>query len=270
MNDRVGFSKHIAEAGSGFMSMRSGGIAGTCSFMLGFALAAICFGLGQPHVLTRYLAGRSPRETRSAWWIAIGFGQFMWVSMMVFGALLRGVMPGIADPEMGLSIFFQSKTNAVLTGIIFIHVWATNAAASNALLVTMAQTITHNVMPKAHRDLPIPRDLMIVILLLGVVSIVVSAAMHGSAYELALSAMPVMGAGLAAGVMIKVLGWRHSAASLLCAVCGGIIAAIIWHRLGFGSFFNEPGIGAGSGLLINWLVVRRFAVGKSPANSRIR
>lgn len=270
LDDRPDFAKHIADAGAGFMSLRSGGIAGTASFMFGFALAAICFGLGQPHVLARYLSGRSPEETRSAWWIYIGFGQFMWVSMMIFGALLRGVMPDIAEPQMGLRVFFQAKTNAVLTGSILVHIFATNAAASNALLVTMAQTITRNIVPRAYRNLNIQRCLLITILLVGAVSILLSAAMHGSAYEVAFSAMPLMGAGLAAGVMIKVMGWRHSAASLLCAVLGGITAAVVWHLLGFGSYINEPGIGTASGLLINWWVLKISGSGATPLDSRSR
>ncbi len=270
LDDRAAFSTNIAAAGAGFMSVRSGGIAGTASFMFGFALAAICFGLGQPHVLTRYLSGRSPEETRSAWWIYIGFGQFMWVSMMIFGALLRGVMPDITDPQIGLSVFFQTKTNAALTGFILVHVFATNAAASNALLVTMAQTITHNILPRAFRDRNLQRCLLIAILFVGAISILAAAAMHASTYEVAFSAMPLMGAGLAAGVMIKVLGWRHSAASLLCAVLGGITAAVVWHLLGFGSYINEPGIGTAAGLLINWSVFKISGGGTLPVDLRSR
>jgi sodium/proline symporter len=256
MDDSTSFSKNIAAAGTGFMSMRFGGIAGTASFMFGMAVAAVCFGLGQPQLFTRFLAGRSPEETRSAWWIYIGFVQFTWISMMVFGALLRGVMPGIADPETGLRIFFQTNTNAVLTGLILTHVFATNAATSNGLLITIAQTITHNLIPRAYREWNVRRSLLIATLLMGLISVLVSNSMHGSAYNLALSSMPLMGAGLAAAVMIKVLGWRHSAASLLCAVVGGIFVAVLWQQLGLGSFLYEAGIGTAGGLAINWLVVK--------------
>ena len=256
MDDRALFAKNIAAAGNGFLSLRFGGIAGTASFMFGFAVAAVCFGLGQPQLFTRYLAGSSPEETRSAWWIYIGFVQFTWVSMMVFGALLRGVMPSLADPETGLRIFFQTYTNALLTGLILAHVFATNAATSNGLLITMAQTITHNLVPRAYRDRNLRRSLFIAILLMGLVSVLVSAAMHGSAYNVALSSMPLMGAGLAAAVMIKVLGWRHSAASLLCAIIGGIFIAVLWQQSGLGTFLYEAGIGTAGGLIINWLTVR--------------
>jgi sodium/proline symporter len=268
MDDNIAFSKHIAAAGSGFMSMHFGGIAGTASFVFGFAIAAIGFGLGQPQILTRYLAGRSPEETRSAWWIYIGFGQFTWISMIVFGVLLRGVMPGIADPETGLSVFFQNDTDAALTGIILAHVFATIAATSNGLLVTIAQTIVHDVVPRVFGDRQVRLDLSIATLLIGSVSMLISISMHGSAYSVALSSMPLMGAGLAPAVMIKVLGWRHSAASLLCAVVGGIIGAVLWQQLGLGRFLYEAGIGMACGLVINWLAVKTFTVGTKSLNPR--
>jgi sodium/proline symporter len=254
--DSTSFSNNIASAGSGFLSLRFGGIVGTAGFMFGFAVAAVCFGLGQPQLFSRFLAGSTPEETRSAWWIYIGFVQFTWISMMVFGALLRGVMPIVPDPETGLSIFFQTYTNAALTGIILAHVFATNAATSNGLLITIAQTITQNLLPRAYREQSAARRLIITTLLIGIVSVLIAASMHGSANNLALSSMPLMGAGLAAAVMIKVLNWRHSAASLLCAIVGGILVAVLWQRSGLGTFLYEAGIGTASGLVINWITVK--------------
>jgi Na+/proline symporter len=267
MDDRISFSRNIAAAGTGFMSMRFGGIAGTASFMFGMAAASVCFGLGQPQLFTRFLAGRSPEETRSAWWIYIGFAQFTWISMIVFGAFLRGVVPGIADPETGLSIFFQTNTNAVLTGLILTHVFATYAATSNGLLVTISQTITHNLIPRVYHEWNVRRSLLIATLLMGLISVLAAILMRGSAGNLAMSSMPLMGAGLAAAVMIKVLGWRHSAASLLCAVSGGSFVAVLWQLLGLGSFLYEAGIGTAGGLVINWLAVK-FWRGTTPVALR--
>ncbi len=61
--------------------------------------------------------------------------------MTVFGMALRGVMPAIADPETGLSLFHRSNTGPLITGIIAADVFATIAATSNSLLVALAQTV---------------------------------------------------------------------------------------------------------------------------------
>lgn len=114
--DSATYWHNMTSAGDGFLNPFPGGIGITAGFVAGFAAAAIGFGLGQPQIVSRYLAGSSPNETRSAWWIYIGFVQFTWIAMTVFGLVLRGVMPGIDDPETGLSVFFQTNIGALLTG----------------------------------------------------------------------------------------------------------------------------------------------------------
>lgn len=60
--------------------------------------------------------------------------------MTLFGVLLRGVMPGISDPEAGLSVFFTSNLGPIVTGIVA-DIFATIAATSNSLLVAMVQAV---------------------------------------------------------------------------------------------------------------------------------
>jgi Na+/proline symporter len=104
------FSQNIRAAGNNFLNPFPGGtFASVVGFVCGYAAAAIGFGLGQPQIVSRYLAGRSPTETRSAQWVYISFVQFTWIAMTAFGVLLRGVMPGIADAESGLSVFFSAR-----------------------------------------------------------------------------------------------------------------------------------------------------------------
>lgn len=56
---------------------------------------------GRPDEVEKRTNRVAPRETQSAWWIYNGFVQSTWIAMTVFGIALRGVMPGIAEPEMG-------------------------------------------------------------------------------------------------------------------------------------------------------------------------
>jgi hypothetical protein len=90
---------------------------------------------------------------------------------------------------------------------------------------------------------------------IGLLTMLASLLIHGSVYSLALSSVSVMGAGLAPAVMTKVLGWRHSSASLLSAVSFGLISALVWKQAGLGSLFNEAAIGMGVGLTVNYLVI---------------
>ncbi|AVT81419.1 sodium:solute symporter family transporter [Rhodopseudomonas palustris] len=253
--DQQKFLQNISNAGSHFLApFPNGTIASVVGFVFGFAAAAIGFGLGQPQILTRYLAGKNPQETRAAWAIYIGFVQFTWIAMTVFGILLRGVMPEIADPEAGLSIFFQSKISAVATGIIVADVFATIAATSNGLLIAMSQAIAYDLLPVFIAKRRTNARVGWITILIGLFTMIASTMIHGTVVSLALSSVSLMGAGLAAAVMIRVLDWRHTSLSLLCAIVGGISSAIAWKSLGYGSSFNEAGIGIVVALAVNYSV----------------
>src|SRR5262249_49982496 len=199
----------IGLAGTDFLSLFPGGFAITAGFVFGFAAAAIGFGLGQPQIVTRYLAGSSPEETRSAWWIYMGFVQFTWIAMTVFGVILRGVMPGLSDPETGLSVFFHTHIGALLTGIIVADVFATIASTSNGLLVSMAQSVKHDLLPRLSTKGTLKAPLWLLILVVGAITMMISVAIEGTVFTVALASVSLMGAGLGAAVTIKVLGWRH-------------------------------------------------------------
>lgn len=256
--DTASFSRNIADAGKDFMNPFPGGtVASVAGFICGFAAAAIGFGLGQPQIVSRYLAGYSPEETRAAWWIYNSFVQFTWIAMTIFGILLRGVMPGISDPEAGLSIFFKTNMTEVATGIIVADVFATIASTSNGLLVAMAQAVTHDLIPRSSTTRGRYVSLAPITLIIGLLTMIVSSVIHDTVVTLALSSISLMGAGLAAAVMVKIMGWSHTASSLACAISVGLASAIAWKYSGMATYFNEAGIGMISGLAANCLLAGR-------------
>ena len=257
-SDSPTFLQNIAAAGPGFLNpFPSGGLATTIGFIGGYACAAIGFGLGQPQIVSRYMAGSSPEETKAARWIYIGFLQFTWLAMTTFGILLRGVMPGVADPETGLSVFFQRDINAIATGVIFADVFATIASTSNGLLVAIAQTLRRDLLGSVLGARTFSFAAMTVMTLaIGVATIALSFVLPGNVFTIAIGAVSKIGAGLAGPVMIKVFGWRHSSLSLLLAILSGISVAAVWGARGHGSLFNEAGIGIVTSLMINFLIIR--------------
>ena len=251
------FARNIAAAGPDFLTLfADGAIVPALGFIAGFAGAAVGFGLGQPQIVSRYFAGASPEETQAARWIYIGFLQSTWIAMTVFGIVLRGVMPGVEDPETGLSVFFVANMGAVLTGIIFADVFATIASTANGILVAIAQTLRRDLLAGVFG---VQREFSLVAMtvltfFIGVATIAASFVLPGNVFTLALEAVSKIGAGLAGPMMIKLFGWRHSASSLLAAILAGIGAAYAWTWLGYAGAFNEAGIGIACSLLMNWAV----------------
>jgi Na+/proline symporter len=252
--DTTSFARNVASAGSDFLNPFPGGTPATVAgFVLGFAAAAIGFGLGQPQIISRYLAGSSPEETRSAWPIYIGFVQFTWIAMTVFGIILRGVSPNILDPETGLSVFFQQHLGAVATGIIVADVFATIASTSNGLLVAMSQAVVHDLIPRISGGRALRIPFSVITVAIGLCTMVASVLIDGTVVSLALSSVSMMGAGLAAAVMIRIMRWYYTAGSLLCTICTGIAAAALWKYAGMTNYLNEAAAGIACGLAANWI-----------------
>lgn len=231
-------------------------------FILGYMFASFGFGLGQPQLVSRYLAGSSPEETKAAKWIYIGFVQFTWISMTLFGVLLRGVMPDISDPEAGLSIFFKTYFGTILTGIIVADIFATIAATSNSLLVSMAQAISHdfftNEMQQKYQKILTTS----IVFVLGILTMIGAStlAQQNTVFSLAIGSVSIMGAGLAAPVLIKIFDIQRTGFSLLCSIIAGLLSAIVWKLYGFDQIINEAATGIVIGLITNWVLVNRLGL----------
>jgi sodium/proline symporter len=257
LNDRTTFVENMNLAGPGFLQLLPPNFIG---FTLGFACAGLGFGLGQPQIVSRYLAGANPKETQSAWWIYIGFVQFTWVGMTTFGVLLRGLMPNIVDPEAGLSVFFQQHLTGIIVGIIVADIFATIAATSNSILVAISQTITHDLIPRRIVD-DFEFRIPIIIVGIGVLTMLLSLVISGahSVLNLVLSAIAFMAAGLAAPVMVKVLAWKSTSSSLLVSCIAGLLTAVLWKSFGLSALINEAAPGIAAGLLGHWATIHVLA-----------
>ncbi len=257
--DPAYFSSNISGAGESFLSLLPRGTAITATgFIAGYACAAIGFGLGQPQIITRYFAGSSPQETKAAWWIYIGFVQFTWIAMTIFGVMLRGVMPGIEDPETGLSLFFLRNIGAVATGIIFADVFATIASTSNGILIAITQTLRRDLFGIYVFN---AATMTLLTFVLGIITVLLSLVLPGNVFSIAIDSVSMIGAALAGPVVIKTLRWKHSGFSLLLAIVAGMSAAFIWKKLGYSAAFNEVGVGLVCSLVVN-LAVAKLAGGR--------
>lgn len=253
-----GFSSNIAAAGPGFLNPFVNGSGAVAGMLIGYGFAAIGFGLGQPQIVSRYMSGASPEETKAARWIYISFLQLTWLAMTGFGIILRGIEPNLADPEKGLSLFFQSNLSAVATGIIFADVFATIASTSNGLLVAMSQALRRDVLARwIGARASSPGVSTAVTLVLGLGTILLSFWLPGTVFSIAITAVSLIGASLAGAVMIKLFAWPHSAGSLLASVIGGFFAGTAWHAAGFTATLNEAPVGIAVSLLINRALARR-------------
>ena len=254
-SDTATFAANIHSAGEGFLDLLGGGtFVSAIGFVFGYAAAALGFGLGQPQVTSRYLAARNPHEALAARWIYIGYVQITWATMTVFGVLLRGVMPDIPDPEKGLTVFVSATLPPLLVGLIVADIFGAIASTANSLLVAMAHA-TRDLFGRERRDY-IP--FWWISLALGLTTMFAAVALksHATVFDLAITSVSLMAAGLAPAVAVKVLLWPHTTFSMTAAVFVGFVAALSWRIAGFSGALNEAAIGIILGFLTNFLLSR--------------
>jgi Na+/proline symporter len=257
LNSPDTFWANINSQGEGFLNpLTTTSLTTILGFVLGFASAGFGFGLGQPQVISRYLAGKSPQETKSAQWIYIGFVQFTWISMTLFGIILKGIMPDIdaVDAESALSIFITEYFGPILAGLILADIFATIAATSNSLIVAIAQSLRNDILVKM-RLLPQAFPLWPITLICGALSMIAAYFIGGTVLSLALASISFLAAGLAPAVIIKVMNLQHSAVSVFFAILGGLTIAFTWQKIGLSSSINESAPGMIGALIINYLIV---------------
>jgi sodium/proline symporter len=253
--DSGAFWHKLDAAGPDFLRLfPHGSMLSALPFIVGFAAAALGFGLGQPQMVTRYLAGATPEETRSAWWIYNFFVQFTWISMTGFGIILRGVMSAIPDPEMGLSLFFRSYTGAILTGLITADIFATIAATSNSLLVATAQTAARDLLGAAQKTRA--EELWHVTAVIGAATMILSLGIHSTVFSLALSSVSLLGAALAPPMLIRLLKWHRTDMSAVATIIVGFGTAVLWRGFGLSGFMNEAAPGIALALSANFVLTR--------------
>lgn len=247
------FVANISGAGDNFLNILGGGTAiAAIGFVVGYAAASLGFGLGQPQVTSRYLAASSPEEARAAQWIYIGYVQLTWATMTVFGVLLRGVVPDLVDPEQGLTVFVSATLPPLVVGFIVADIFGAIASTANSLLVAMAQAARDLVGRTWGNRIPF----WCLSLGLGAVTMIATIALDGRAtvFDLAITSVSLMAAGLAPAVATKVLGWPHTALSLTAGVVIGFAAALVWKLVGYPGTINESAIGIPLGFLTIYLV----------------
>ncbi len=257
--DQNQFMANWQAAGEGFSQWLPGNTLSSIAFFcIGYAFAAFGFSLGQPHLVSRYLAGKSPEETQAAQWIYIGFVQFTWISMTLFGVLLRGIMPDISDPEAGLSIFFYAHFGSIITGIIVADIFATIAATSNSLLIAMSQAVVHDLISSNFKVQESKKLKIGIVIVLGGLTMLGSILLSDgtTVFSLAIASVALMASGLAAPVLIKVFDQPRNGLSLLASVFFGLAAALTWRWLDLEQMLNEAAIGITFGYIANWVVIR--------------
>jgi sodium/proline symporter len=240
----VGGFGRLAEAlqvrGDGFLSM-SGGQAGS-AFLFGVVVANLSWGLGylgQPHLLTRYMAIRKTRELPKSGAIAMG-----WTLVSYWGAPFIGIVgvavlgPDLANHEQVMPLLALALMPGWLAGLMIAGATAAMMSSADSQLLVASSAVVEDI---CVRLLKIKASAARLVLLSRTATMIIAAI----ALYLAWSALndpriidttvsyawTGLGASFGPPLLLALWWKRTSLAGVLCGMVGGMGATILWKNV---------------------------------------
>lgn len=214
----------------------TGGAAG----MAGIGLAMGLFGtglgaLGQPQLLNRIMAVKSPPERRKGAAITIGWGLIIYAGLVCLA--FAGRASGIDTGQEGL--FFAAAREwlpAVIAGIVIAAVLSAVMSTVDSLLLAAASAVSHDMgvtYSDPKRALLFGRIAMVAI---AIIAVVMTLYLPKDIFSRVLFSWVALGAAFGPAILTKCLGWRVKGPFIFAAILAGFFMAVI--------FANQPGTGA--------------------------
>ncbi len=224
---------------------------------LGFGLYALGFVaggfgvVGQPHILVRTMAIRSPLEIASARSI-----YFLWYVPFSTAAVAVGLCARVLLPDLLVGVSAEDAAIAaeqtlpavatlvmpdVLLGALLAGVFAATMSTADSQILACSAAVTQDVSTR-HRDSYVVGKLAT--LTVAALAVVIALSADQDVFGLVLGAWSALGATLGPLLLIRLAGLPLTSHRALAMMATGFITEIAWSRLGLGAEVFEllPGL----------------------------
>ena len=240
----------IAEnAGAGHLSLLGGG-AVTGGTILAI-VSALAWGLGyfgQPHIIVRFMALRSPQEAKSARRIGIS-----WMVVSMFGAVISGLV-GIAymakqgieldNPETVVLLMSQTLMHPFVAGLILAAVLAAIMSTISSQLVVCSSALVEDLYKVAQRTPPSQKRLVLMgrmaVLVVAIIAIVLAITPNDSILGLVSFAWAGFGAAFGPIIILSLFWRKLTNWGALAGMFVGAATVFIWKALNTGLYELLP------------------------------
>ena len=199
---------------------------GVAMGLLGTGLGA----LGQPQLLNRIMAVKSPAERRKAAAITIGWGIIIYSGLVCLA--FAGRAAGVETGQEGL-FFAAAKAYlpAVLAGIVTAAVLSAVMSTVDSLLLAAASAVSHD-MGVTYKD---PQKALLFgrLAMVGVALIAVLMTLYlpKDIFSRVLFSWVALGAAFGPTILTKCLGWRVKGGFVFAAILAGFFTAVIFANI---------------------------------------
>ncbi len=218
-------------------------------FILGWFGAG--FGVvGQPHIMVRMMASRSPEDLRLSRHIYTVWNFLLTVGCVIAALCCRVLLPASTgfDPELALPTLSLELLPPVLVGVIIAGLFAATMSTADSQVLVCSSAITQDLFP-GWRNSYVKAKVGTALVTAVVLAMALSAG--ESVFAMVTMAWSALGASLGPLMIVRALGWRASPQLAATMILTGLAAVFVWRfTLGFGDDIFEVLPGMIAGLLV--------------------
>lgn len=236
-------------AGPGFLNVFTNGAGDALGVTAIVSLMAWGLGyFGQPHILTRFMAIRSPDEIKPARQIAMTWVLISLACAVLIGMVGRACLPELlsdSDSEKVFMILVDRLTHPLVGGILLAAVLAAIMSTADSQLLVTSSALTEDLYRVVVRPQASDRELVWVSrgTVIGVAALACAIAMNPESSVLGLVSYAWAGFGATFGPLVLLsLYWKRMTRNgAIAGIVGGGLTVLIWKQLETGLYEIVPG-----------------------------
>ncbi len=232
----------LAPVGGDFLSMTAGKTGS--AFIFGVMLGSLSWGfgyMGQPHLLSRYMAMKKAVDAKKGALIAM-----VWTLIAYWGAPMIGIVAvavlgtGIADPESVMPLLARELVPGWLAGLMIAGAVAAMMSTADSQLIVVTSSLVEDIYVKLFKpDAPADRLVFlsrVATVLASAVALLLALSSDDLIFDMVAYAWSGLGSSFGPPLLLS-LRWRRTTAwGVLAGMLSGTISNIVWKNT---SILNE-------------------------------
>jgi sodium/proline symporter len=223
---------------------------GFAIYLLGFVFGGLG-AIGQPHILVRSMAIRSPegiaraRRVYFSWYVPFSVAAV--AGALYARVLLPGLLDGVAPAEAAVAAEASLPTIAtlllpdVLLGVLLAGVFAATMSTADSQILSCSAAVTQDVLPRLRRSVVASK---LATLAVAALALTIALTADSDVFGLVLGAWSALGAALGPILLVRLAGARLPAWLALVMMAAGLVTVTWWSRSAYAgdAFELLPGV----------------------------
>jgi sodium/proline symporter len=232
-----GFVEGLAPRGGDFLTMNAGKTGS--AFIFGAMLGSLSWGfgyLGQPHLLSRYMAIKNAVQIKRGTLIAMVWTLIAYWGAPMIGLVAVGILgPDIADPEMVMPLLARALMPGWIAGLMIAGAVAAMMSTADSQLIVVTSSLVEDAYVKLLKPGASPERLVLLSRLATLLASAVALLLAYSSSDLIFDMVAYAWAGLGSSFgppLLLSLRWKRTTAyGVLAGMLSGTISNILWKNI---------------------------------------